>query len=65
MSMRLCREIGEKSDRRVGHWTSDSVETVGSKFEQIILILFRKEDSQSLIGRRQIQWDGQGLQAGQ
>ena len=47
MTMRLCREIGEKSDRRVGQWTGESVETVGLlKLERMMLILLRKEDSQ-------------------
>ena len=46
-SMRLCREIWEKSARRVRQWTDESVETVGLlKSEQMMLILFRKEDGQ-------------------
>ena len=27
--MRFCREIGENSDRRVGQWTGELVESVG------------------------------------
>ena len=42
VSMKLCREMGEKSDRRVGQWTGESEETVRlSKFERMVLVLSR------------------------